>query len=156
MKALRFEKYSAMPAIGVNGAYCLRRQVDFHFYVIVDMGFIDNRPEIARCHSTAGAERSPPCTAWRAFSIVFGQAAIGCRLAIVEDAACKILPPPDRQRRAVGSSPPENGVEFCIEPTLSFSQDIRCGIFDAGTVAYWALQIIAYLGFRQLFIAGWT
>ena len=37
---------------------------------------------------------------------------------------------------------------------LGFSQDIRCGIFDAGTVAYWALQIIAYLGFKQLFIAG--
>ncbi len=38
VKALRFENIPAMPAIGVNGAYCLHRQVDFRFYVIVDMG----------------------------------------------------------------------------------------------------------------------
>lgn len=114
VKALRFENIPAMPAIGVNGAYCLHRQLDFRFYVIVDMGFIDSRPEIVR-----DVIQRPGLTLFTTVHGVarildrFGPAAIGCRLAIVEDAACKDLPPPDRQRRAVGSLLPGKRRGLC-------------------------------------------
>lgn len=156
VKALRFENIPAMPAIGVNGAYFLHRQVDFRFYVIVDMGFIDSRPEIVR-----DVIQRPELTLFTTVHGVarildrFGPAAIGCRLAIVEDAACKIYRPRIDSGALWDHYCRENGVVFAAESRmLGFSQDIRCGIFDAGTVAYWALQIIAYLGFKQLFIAG--
>ena len=156
VKALRFENIPAMPAIGVNGAYCLHRQLDFRFYVIVDMGFIDSRPEIVR-----DVIQRPGLTLFTTVHGVarildrFGPAAIGCRLAIVEDAACKIYRPRIDSGALWDHYCRENGVVFAAESRmLGFSQDIRCGIFDAGTVAYWALQIIAYLGFKQLFIAG--
>lgn len=94
VKTLRFENIPAMPAIGVNGAYFLHRQVDFRFYVIVDMGFIDSRPEIV--HDVIQRPELTLFTTVHGVARIldrFGQAAIGCRLAIVEDAACKIYHP---------------------------------------------------------------
>lgn len=155
VKALRFENIPVMPAIGVNGAYFLHRQVDFRFYVIVDMGFIDSRPEIVR-----DVIQQPGLTLFTTVHGVarildrFGPAAIGCRLAIVEDAACKIYHPGSRAARCGSTTAGKTAWSLPPSRMLGFSQDIRCGIFDAGTVAYWALQIIAYLGFKQLFIAG--
>ncbi|STU54949.1 lipopolysaccharide core biosynthesis protein RfaZ [Klebsiella pneumoniae subsp. ozaenae] len=39
-------------------------------------------------------------------------------------------------------------------PDICFSTDIRQGIFDAGTVVYWALQILAWLGFNTILVSG--
>lgn len=156
VKTLRFENIPVMPAIGVNGAYFLNQQVNFRFYVIVDMGFIDSRPEIVR-NVIQRTELTLFTTVHGIVRILdrFGQEAIRCRLTVVEDASCKIYHPRLESGELHDYYHRENGVVFSKENrTLAFSQDIRCGIFDAGTVAYWAMQIIAYLGFKQLFIAG--
>lgn len=156
LKKLSFDNIPSMPSIGVNGAYFLHRKVDFRFYVIVDMGFIDSRPEIVR----DVIQRTELILFTTVHGVVrilehFGQAAIGCRLAIVEDAACKIYHPKIDGCKLWEHYHGQNGVILSAAcRTIGFSEDIRCGIFDAGTVAYWALQIIAYLGFKQLFIAG--
>ncbi len=39
-------------------------------------------------------------------------------------------------------------------PDICFSTDIRQGIFDAGAVVYWALQILAALGFNTILVSG--
>ncbi|CAI0770001.1 sugar glycosyltransferase [Serratia entomophila] len=153
---LCFDPLSAMPAIGVNGAYFLHQRVNFRFYVIVDMGFIDRRPDIL-----SDIIRQPGLTL---FTTVHGVAriidkftlsGIRCRLAVVEDAAFKIYHPKINAgalRKHYGS---DRSVRFSGDGhEVAFSQDIRRGIFDAGTVVYWALQIISFLGFKQLFIAG--
>lgn len=156
VKVTRFDNIPTMPTIGVNGAYSLHPQVDFRFYVIVDMGFIDSRPDIVR-DIIQRTELILFTTVHGVARILdhFGQALIACRLAIVEDAACKIYNPRLNRIALYDHYSRVPGVVFSTAcNTLGFSEDIRCGIFDAGTVAYWALQIITYLGFKQLFIAG--
>lgn len=156
INTLRFENIPVMPTIGVNGSYFLHRQVDFRFYVIVDMGFIDSRPEIVR-NVIQQAELTLFTTVHGVARIIdrFGHTAIGCHIAIIEDATCKIYRPLLDSGALWEHYCLENGVVFAEDFRMcGFSQDIRCGIFDAGTVVYWALQIITYLGFKQLFIAG--
>lgn len=153
---LNFDNFSGMPAIGVNGAYLLHQKVDFRFYVIADMGFIDRRWDIV--HDII---EQPGLTL---FTTVHGVAriidkftlsGIRCRLVVIEDAAFKIYHPKVDDGALWEHYRADGSVSFSAEGgSIAFSQDIRHGVFDAGTVAYWALQIIAFLGFKLLFIAG--
>ncbi|WHQ27327.1 sugar glycosyltransferase [Edwardsiella anguillarum] len=156
VNTLCFEQLPAMPAVGVNGAYFLHHKVDFTFYVIIDMGFIDRRPDVVlevikQCGLTL-------------FTTVHGMArildrftlgALRCRLAIIEDIAEKVYCPSLTPRQLRAHYGQDRSIQFSdSEQSIGFSQDIRRGIFDAGTVVYWALQIVAYLGFNTIFIAG--
>lgn len=156
VNTLRFENLPLMPTIGVNGSYFLHRQVDFRFYVIVDMGFIDSQPEIVR-NVIQRSELTLFTTVHGVARIIdkFTLTGIRCRLAVVEDAAFKIYHPKINAgalRKHYGSDRSVRFSDDCHE--VAFNQDIRRGIFDASTVVYWALQIISFLGFKQLFIAG--
>ena len=51
-----------------------------------------------------------------------------------------------REREGSGVGPTER--------RAGLSWDIRQGSFDAGTVAYWALQIAAWLGASRILLAG--
>lgn len=151
-----FNHIPAMPAMGVNGAYSLHPRVDFHFYVIVDMGFIDQRPDII--------ENIIQTQDLILFTTVHGIAkiidrftlvAVKCRFAVVEDAAFKIYSPKINPPELWEHYRNDHSVSFSsTNKTIGFTYDIRRGIFDAGTVVYWAFQIISFLGFKQLFIAG--
>ncbi len=155
VKALRFENIPAMPAIGVNGAYCPHRQLDFRFYVIVDMGFIDNRPEIVR-----DVIQRPGLTLFTTARRGAHSRSLwpgGDRLPIGDRrrrAACKIYRPGSTAARCGITTAGKTAWSLPPRAACSALAGISAAAFDAGTVAYWALQIIAYLGFKQLFIAG--
>lgn len=156
VKNLCLEKFPTMPAMGVNGAYFLHDRVDFQFYVIVDMGFIDQRPEII--HQII----NDPCltlftTVHGVIKIIdkFCLESVKCSFAVIEDAAFKIYQPKiatDDLRSTYSDN--HNAVFAADRQDIAFNHDIRSGIFDAGTVVYWALQILTFLGFQQLFIIG--
>lgn len=147
---------ASVPVMGVNGAYFLTGQVNFSFYLIVDMEFFDRKPEII-----AAIVANPNILF---FTTIHGIAKIidrlgfdhiQCRLAAIEDACYRIY-----QARIPCTNIKKT---FCETDTvvlhqysdeIGFAIDIRQGIFDAGTVAYWALQIIAWLGFDKVLIAG--
>lgn len=144
-----------IPAMGVNGAYFLSEKVNLSLYVIVDMEFYDRRQDIIR------AVISDPNILL--FTTMHGIAKIidrhreslQCRLALIEDACYKIYQPKVADQQKWEHYRHTAGVYFCnSNRNICFSTDIRNGIFDAGTVAYWALQILFYLGFKKLLVAG--
>ncbi|MEF3109205.1 sugar glycosyltransferase [Raoultella sp. WB_B2P2-3] len=145
-----------VPVMGVNGAFSLEGKLSFSLYLIVDMEFFDRKPDII------SAIVSNPqilffTTAHGIAKIIdrTGMENIRCRLALIEDACYKIYQP-----RVVSKDIRARFTDFDTVilheriDNIAFSIDIRQGIFDAGTVAYWALQIIAYLGFDKVIIAG--
>lgn len=153
VKDIRFPAPSLIPAMGVNGAYFLQKQLSFQFYVIVDMGFYDQKREII-----ADIINNPDLmlftTAHGIARILdrYGFAAVRCQLAFIEDAEYKIYRP---GRKAAQLHSLYADYHFARgRPDIGFSTDIRHGIFDAKTVAYWAIQIAFYLGFTEIGIAG--
>jgi Kdo-III transferase WaaZ len=156
VKNLCLEKFPAMPAMGVNGAYFLHGRVDFQFYVIVDMGFIDQKPEII--HKIINDPYLTLFTTVHGIVKIidkFCLESVKCRFAVIEDAAFKIYQPKiaiDDLRSAYADN--RDAVFAADRQDIAFTHDIRSGIFDAGTVVYWALQILTFLGFKQFFIIG--
>lgn len=145
-----------VPAFGVNGSWSLSQFFEFSFYVIVDMGFFDKKPEIV-ANIVAARGLTLFTTAHGIARIVdrFGLKSIQCTLALIEDAACKIYQPALKPHELKDFYIKDNSVAFTqTRADIGFSTDIRQGIFDAGTVIYWALQISVYLGFTELLIAG--
>ncbi|MBI3311434.1 MAG: sugar glycosyltransferase [Serratia liquefaciens] len=156
VSTIRFNDIPDMPAMGVNGAYSLSQQVNFHFYVIVDMGFIDRRPDIIE-NIIQAPDLILFTTVHGVAKIIdrFQLAAVKCRFTVVEDAAYKIYSPKITPPALWGHYRDDPNVCFsATDKSIAFNHDIRNGIFDAGTVVYWAFQIIAFLGFKQLFIVG--
>ncbi|AEF46385.1 putative lipopolysaccharide glycosyltransferase [Serratia sp. AS12] len=156
VKDMCFNHIPAMPTMGVNGAYSLHPQVDFRFYVIVDMGFIDQRPDIIE-NIILKPDLILFTTVHGIAKIIdrFTLADVKCRFAVVEDAAFKIYSPKITPPELWEHYRNDRSVSFSSSnKTIAFTHDIRRGIFDAGTVVYWAFQIISFLGFKQLFIAG--
>lgn len=151
-----FSDIPEMPAIGVNGAYFLSQQVSFRFYVIVDMGFIDQRPDIIE--DIVLAEDLILFTTVHGVAKIidrFTLAGVKCQFAVIEDAAFKIYSPKINPPALWEHYRHNSNVYFsAVCKFIAFSHDIRHGIFDAGTVVYWVFQIIAFLGFKQLFIVG--
>ena len=153
---LDFKLLSETTFIGVNGAYHLRDKVVFTYYVIVDRGFVEKRFDIVE-----KVLNDPELTLFTTVHCLndmlnyVGAHKIKCRLAIVEDLSYKVY------RRFVASAEYalkyKANKDFSIYPTnplSGFSWDIRQGIFDAGTVAYWALQIAVWLSSNRIMLAG--
>ncbi|WP_045049652.1 sugar glycosyltransferase [Rouxiella chamberiensis] len=156
VRDIQFKHPAPCPSMGLNGAWSLHESVDFKFYVIVDMGFLDCRPEMV-AEIVSDPHLTLFTTAHGIARIVdrLTLANIKCSLALIEDAAFKIFQPKipatelgRRYANVLCTSFADN------RPDIGFTTDIRHGIFDAGTVAYWALQIAAYLGFNELYIVG--
>nr|VUD33528.1 lipopolysaccharide core biosynthesis protein RfaZ [Raoultella sp. NCTC 9187] len=145
-----------VPVMGVNGAFSLEGKLSFSLYLIVDMEFFDRKPDVI------SAIVSNPqilffTTAHGITKIIerIGMENILCRLALIEDACYKIYQPRVASKDIRARFSEFNTIIFHERiDNIAFSIDIRKGIFDAGTVAYWALQIIAYLGFDKVIIAG--
>lgn len=156
VKSLHLEKFPAMPAMGVNGAYFLHDRVDFKFYVIVDMGFIDQKPEIIRnIIDNQGLTLFTTVQGVTKIIDKFSLAKIKCRFAVIEDAAFKIYQPMIDNDALWSAYHDNQNVVFAADrKDIAFNHDIRSGIFDAGTVVYWAFQILTFLGFKQLYIIG--
>lgn len=151
-----FTPLKHMPAMGVNGSWFMREKTDFKFFVIVDMTFIDqrlslvkeiiNEPDILFFTTVHGVVK-----------IIdhFGHEALRCQVVIIEDACVKIFQPKVNNKEIHQHWRFQPSVSFCdSDPNIAFSHDIRRGIFDAGTVVYWSLQIIYFMGFKRVIIAG--
>jgi Kdo-III transferase WaaZ len=156
VKDIRFKTPPSLPSMGLNGAWSLNKSVDFKFYVIVDMGFLDQRPEMV-AEIVSDPKLTLFTTAHGIARIVdrVSLARIKCSLALIEDAAFKIFQPKIPATELGHCYANVRCASFADNrPDIGFTTDIRHGVFDAGTVAYWALQIAAFLGFSELYIIG--
>ncbi len=151
-----FSQHPSLPAMGVNGAWSLDKSLEFSFYVIVDMGFFDSRPEIIS-QIINDTELTLFTTAHGIARIIdnFGLENTHCSLALIEDAAFKIYQPSLKPMELKSHYMNTSDTYFYPQrDDIGFTLDIRHGVFDTGTVVYWALQIIAFLGYTQIFIIG--
>jgi hypothetical protein len=142
--------------IGVNGAVALQDQqpVRFDYYCMVDIGFVRNRPDlVARAIAQDLLLFTTPIVLWHILQR-FALERLRCRVFLIED----VLFP--ARLRAVTmhelfAGPRTAGlVLFDKARALGFSLDARRGIFDSRTVAYTALQIAAWIGFKSIYLHG--
>lgn len=151
-----FKKLPAtLPVMGVNGAYSLALDVKFSLYLIVDMEFFDKRRELV--------EAIVADSGVVLFTTMHGiakirdrhSAGLKCRLALIEDACYKIYQPKVADKMMWEMYKNCQPMRFCtVRQDICFSTDIRQGIFDAGTVVYWALQILCFMGFEKILVSG--
>jgi len=156
VKETDFSTLTTTPAMGVNGAISLQAGINFNFYVVIDMTFIDQRQSIIK-DIISREDLYFFTTAHGILKIVnkFGHHKIKCNICLIEDACYKIYQPSlsDCEIKEQFQNSPDVMFDKNNE-YIAFNKDIREGIFDSGTVVYWALQIIFYLGFQRIIIAG--
>ncbi|WP_312631858.1 sugar glycosyltransferase [Pantoea piersonii] len=156
VKTLDTKKLAQFTALGVNGAYHLRDRVKFSYYVIVDRDFVKSRQEIVR-QVIENRDLLLFITVHCLHDIfcALGNEAVKCRLAIIEDVRHKVFQPGVAPADYAVASQRLSGLSIDPENSaIGFCRDIRHGVIDAGTVAYWALQIAYYLGAKTILIAG--
>lgn len=156
VKTLDMTKLAQVATLGVNGAFSLKDQIRFSYYVIVDRDFVKNRFNIVRqiiSDKHILLFITPHCL--NDIFQTLGTEAVKCRLALVEDVRHKVyqalIEPADYYKLSQMS---DNIVLSGASHEIGFSTDIRQGIIDAGTVAYWALQIAFFLGTKSVLLAG--
>lgn len=155
VRSIDFERLPEIPAMGVNGSWDLKNKVAFRFYIVVDMSFFKNKPEVI--------EEIIGCPDIHFFTTVqgimkmvetFGVAAIRCILVPIEDISSQVFRAA-RPLEILHDTLSLPGVSFSKDAKhVAFVTDIRLGIADAGTVVYWALQILNFCGFTRIFILG--
>ncbi|OFC63729.1 sugar glycosyltransferase [Candidatus Erwinia dacicola] len=151
-----FTPLQSLPAMGVNGSWFLSDKINFKFFVIVDMTFIDQRLSMIE-EVISDPDLLFFTTVHGIVKIIdhFGQFAISCQVAIIEDACMKIFQPTVFNHEISLHWQHEKSVRLWKEDkSIAFNHDIRKGIFDAATVVYWSLQIIQFIGFNRVIIAG--
>jgi len=150
--------YSALRlgnVLGVNGAIALasRHSVKFTHYCITDTGFLRNRPDLVATILSQDLLLFTTPVALTHILHHFPYDKIRCRIFLLERVGEQALRPREPAESAITHA---NGNLTLFDSTygLGFSHDIRRGIFPGGTVAYEALQILSWLGFRQIYLHG--
>jgi hypothetical protein len=142
--------------IGVNGAIALRQRADvrFDYYCIVDSGFVRQRPDLVeRVIGEPLTLFVTPLVLWY-IAQQFRLDRMRCRVFLVDDLR---YPAGKRARTADDLRGLRDSGALALFDTparLGFSLDIRHGVIDGCTVAYTALQVLASLGFRRIFMHG--
>jgi len=141
--------------LGVNGAIALSisQGVSFDFYCVTDKGFIKHRPQlVAHIIASDLLFFTTPICLWTILQ-TFPESAIACRFFLIErvgqQALCPTRPVAEVAAASDGALRPFDGNE-----ELGFSDDIRQGVFPGGTVAFEAMQVLAWLGFTSVFLHG--
>lgn len=147
---------SSVITAGVNGAWHLNDELNFRFYFVVDMTFIDQQAALMK----SVVECKNIILFTTVMGIVklikqFSYENIQCKIAIIEDICYETYKPSIKinELRSVA----ENTTPLIFSsanPNTAFSRDIRQGVVDAGTVVYWALQVVYFMGFSKIYIAG--
>lgn len=151
-----FTPFKSVPAMGVNGSWLLHEKADFRFFVIVDMTFIDQRVSLVK--EIINDPRLVFFTTVHGIVKIidhFGLSAIRCQMAVIEDACMQIFQPKVLKNEIPLRWQNDKNVSFWEQDkNIAFNHDIRKGIFDAATVVYWSLQIVQFMGFDRVIIAG--
>lgn len=152
--------FSQLPAsvktAGVNGAWHLHDELQFKFYFVVDMTFIDQQTTLMK--------KIVACESMTLFTTVMGIVKlvdlfsydnIQCKIAIIEDICYETYKPSVKLDELRVTLTDNTSLIFSdTGANAAFSRDIRKGVVDAGTVVYWALQVVYFMGFSKIYIAG--
>ena len=151
-----------LPAVmGVNGSIALRRShphLRFAYYAMLDAGFVSRRRDLVADVLAQDLLLFVTPEVLRGIAQLFSPDDIRCRIAVFEEVHQRAYLPraqPEQLARTLRDDP--DLVLFDahapIHP-LGFSLDPARGLFGGGTVAYSALQLLVWLGFRTLYLHG--
>jgi len=143
--------------MGVNGSVALQQKFDiqFRYYVIIDASFVRNRLELVRKIVAQDLILFTRAEALKEINLRFDQEEVKCQIALfdqIDTPACAPKPTSKALLRKADQTP--EWQIFDADRYQGFSIDPRRGIFAAKTVAYDALQILAWLGFMEIYIHG--
>lgn len=142
-------------AMGVNGAIALAANmpVKFDYYCVTDTGFLRKRPElVAEIVSRDLLFFTTPLGLWHILQY-FPEERLACRFFLIERVGVPALRRPVSAAEAVANSAGDLAL-FNASLGLGYSHDIRKGIFPGGTVAYEGVQLLAWLGFKDIYLHG--
>ncbi|MBA0185210.1 MULTISPECIES: sugar glycosyltransferase [Pectobacterium] len=155
-----FSKERNPIAIGVNGAYSIKEKIKFNFYIITDIHFFDHRQNIVKeIISDSDILLFLQIDGLTKIIDKFGLDYISCKIAIIEDAYKRTFEPKYSIEEIKNNNQRTQSIYFYdkkdeSEEDIAFETNIANGIFPGKTVVYWALQIIIYMGFKDIYIAG--
>ncbi|POD95603.1 hypothetical protein BV924_14815 [Pectobacterium odoriferum] len=155
-----FSKEKNPIAIGVNGAYSIKEKIKFIFYIITDIHFFDHRPDIVKeIISDRDLLLFLQVDGLTKIIDKFGLDYIFCKIAIIEDAYKRTFEPKYSIEEIKNNNQRAHSICFYdkkdeSEEDIAFETNIVNGVFPGKTVVYWALQIIIYMGFKDIYIAG--
>ncbi|QHM77652.1 hypothetical protein C7M52_03655 [Mixta theicola] len=156
IKNTDFSALRTLPAMGLNGAWFKHDEVHFRYYVIIDMTFLDSHMDMVK--EVVNQEELVFFTTMHGVLKIIDALsldAIKCKLALIEDACFKIMQPKIFPEEIAECYQNVSTVSLATpQKHIAFSHDIRNGVFDAATVAYWALQIAAFMTCRKIVFAG--
>lgn len=145
-----------IPVFGVNGAYKLKNVLNFNFYIITDEHFFEHRPNIL-----LDVISNPEITLFIIIDVLTqildhcGKEELKCSIVIIENICAKIYRPKlkieDLDKDIFDS---KTNFLSSDNPNIAFTTDITNGIFAERTVIYWALQVISFLNYNKIYIAG--
>lgn len=150
-----YERLQLASAIGVNGAIalCERYPVKFDYYCIMDTNFVKNRPDmvekILRQNLTLFIT---PLVLWYILKN-FPISALQCKIYLMEN-VCEPTFLPARGCLELQRIAGRDVCQFDPEAPLGYSFDIERGFFDAKTVAFTALQVLTWLGYKDICVHG--
>jgi KDO transferase-3 len=148
-------------AMGVNGSIALRRgqpTLRFDYYAMLDAGFVRRRRDLVAevLAQDLTLFVTPEVYRWIAF--LFDRQSVRCRIALFEEVHQRALRPRARPEELEAQSAADPGLVLfdARHPVHAhgFSLDPPRGLFGGGTVAYTALQLLAWLGAKTVYLHG--
>jgi len=142
-------------AIGVNGAMALydRVPVRFDYYCIIDTNFVKSRRDLVeRVISQDLTLFITPLVLLYMLKF-FTLEMFRCKIFMLED-ICAPTFAPARDCQTLAACTDADVHQFRPDAMLGYSFDMTRGYFDSKTVAYTALQVLTWLGYKEIYIHG--
>ncbi|MNU25551.1 lipopolysaccharide core biosynthesis protein [compost metagenome] len=147
--------------MGVNGSIALRARypsLRFHYYAMLDAGFVKRRRDLVAEVLAQDLVLFVTPEVYRWIALLFDNRSVRCRIALFEEVHQRSLQPrarADELEARLGGDP--ELVLFDSPHAMhaqGFSLNPARGLFGGGTVAYSALQLLAWLGAQTVYLHG--
>ena len=153
--SIDYQRLPMASVLGVNGAIALidRYPVKFDYYCMIDTNFVKKRPDlIEKILRQNFILFITPQILWYVLQR-FPVSALRCKIYMMED-VCEPTFMPGRGHAELPQVSSADVVQFDAAATLGYSFDLRRGFFDCKTVAFTALQVLTWLGYKDICIHG--
>lgn len=147
--------------MGVNGSIALRAKhptLRFDYYAMLDAGFVRRRRHLVAEVLAQDLVLFVTPEVYRWIAMLFDNSTVRCRIALFEEVHHRALQPRARAEalEAQLADDPELILFDAHNPVHAhgFSLNPPRGLFGGGTVAYTSLQLLAWLGARNIYLHG--
>ncbi len=147
--------------MGVNGSIALRARhptLRLRYYAMLDAGFVRKRPDLVADVLAQDLVLFVTAEVYRWIALLFDNRTVRCRISLFEEVHQRAQQPRSRpdELEARLKADPELVLFDAHHPMHAhgFSLNPARGLFGGGTVAYTALQLLAWLGAKRIFLHG--